>query len=171
MTEEDDPQRLEDFLFDKLSDGENPEDLARYIEEGGELTAEMRTWLAELIRKKAPKARANKDPKRDLEVYWTIEAWRRERAEETILNVASHEVAKDRPATSKADNFPTQEMTDADFKAAEDRLKLNYPSLQEAFRYFSSDGDNAENKLDAVQKQYERGRKLARSNTTSSHAD
>jgi hypothetical protein len=74
--------QYEDALFDRLSDSLHPEDFARYIEEGGELTEEMRVKLAKLVRNKMPKPRGNKDRARDLAVYWEVEEWREKNIED-----------------------------------------------------------------------------------------
>jgi hypothetical protein len=68
--------KYEDALFDKLSDSNHPEDFARYIEEGGELTDEMRIKLAKLIRDRMPKPRGGSDRERDINTYWAVEEWR-----------------------------------------------------------------------------------------------
>ncbi len=168
MTRKIDP-RYEDFLFDKLCDSEHPEDLARYIEEGGEITDEMRLYLADLARERAPKTRGGANRKRDIDVYWEVEKWRRECALAQIIAKGGSNHSEKPDRNSETSNGQMKAASIETFEAIEDEVSKNLPTLQRAFQHFTSDEEDAEIKIWPYQKQYERGRQLLWGYTTSGH--
>ena len=65
-----------DFLTGQLESSDDPEDLAKYVEAGGTLDEGLRSYIASLIRKYAPKSRGGRNQKRDCDVYLRVEFWR-----------------------------------------------------------------------------------------------
>ena len=132
----------EEILYENLVFSDDPEHLARYIEEGGELTVGLRNYLAKLLRIHAPKPRGKADRLRDLDVYRMVEDWR-----------------FDKSLTSAKEASRKAELNGEDgMLAFLDTPRDDPPPLQEAYRHFTK-GD-PEAKVDTFQKQYERGRAI-----------
>jgi hypothetical protein len=139
MTQEIDPENLKNLANNFLVSNE-PEYLARYIEEDGKLSDAMRGFLAKLIRDHAPKRQGNAKPLRDNSFYHKVEAWCSSQENAPIYNYI-------------AENELTLQET---LKAFEQTPKNIRPTLQSAYRHFANQLNIDESTL---QKQYERGRK------------
>jgi hypothetical protein len=136
-----DPQ-YEEHLLENVIYSDDPEHLARYIEEGGALSDNLREYLAKLIRDRAPKPRGNSDPLRDLDVYFEVESWRQNEIDNPI-----------REEIKKAGLTGWEAMH---FFLSKPRKRL--PSRQKAYEHFTLDDPEAN--IAAIQKQYERGRDI-----------
>jgi hypothetical protein len=139
MAREIDPEHLEN-LANSFFISNEPEYLARYIEEDGKLSDEMRGFLAKLIRDYAPKPRGNTKPLRDNSFYHAVEAWCGSQENAPIYKYL-------------AKNELTLQET---LKAFTQIPKNNRPPLQTAFEHFANQLNIDESTL---RKRYERGRK------------
>jgi len=136
-----DPQ-YEEHLLDKIIHSDDPEHLARYIEEGGTLTDGMRKNIAKIIRERAPKPRGKSNPLRDIDVYLEVERWRQNEVDAPIREEIKRKGITGMKAMRRFLSAPRGAL----------------PSCQKAYEHLTINDPNAN--TDAIQKQYERGRDI-----------
>ena len=147
-----------------ISISNDPEYLASYIEEGGEITNAMRGLLAKLIRDRAPKPRGKASPLTDRSFYQQVETWRTSQENAPIYKHLNE------------NDLSLQEK----LRAFSEIPKNSRPSPEEAFRHFETKlhyediKDTEDEHIDDIEgidddtpvdvstlrKRYERGRKL-----------
>jgi hypothetical protein len=138
-----------DILFEAtIAFDDSPDALARYIENGGDISDGMRVHLASMIRKYFPKPRGGKDPTSDVDFYMSVEDWR--------LMEPYRRTAK--MLKRKTGIFPTVEQVYDGFAKFGKEL-----SIEEGLKHVidtSAFGVNPDTELSGLRKKYERGRKL-----------
>jgi hypothetical protein len=165
MARDTDPRYI-DILRSNFSVSNDPEYLASYIEEGGEITDAMRGFLAKLIRDRAPKRRGKSKPLSDNLFYQEVEAWRTSQENAPIYQHINKNMSK----------ITTLEA----IRAFGEIPKNKRPSLQNAFKHFATklhfsdikyiedakiakiDGIDDDTYIDegTLRKRYERGRDI-----------
>lgn len=151
-------EELDDYLADlreKLHFSDDPEYLARYIELGGDLGQDLRTYLANLVRERAPKPRGKKDGLRDVDFCMRVDDWIFSEHMRRCIRAAN------------PDGTKTPEETFRDLHGA----GIEEPSVEEALRHLIehrpdyvcevlSKQHTDDIEIGSMRRVYERGRKL-----------
>jgi hypothetical protein len=138
-----------EHLVSTMSISDDPEYLALYIEEGGELNNYMRGFLAKLVRDKVPKKRGGPRPLDDLNYYQQVEAWLTSQENAPIYDHIN-------------ENMSTITYLEA-IKAFEEIPKNIRHFAEEAHRHFANEltvDGGTDIDEGTLRKRYERGRKI-----------
>jgi len=142
-----------DFLTGQLESSDDPEDLAKYVEAGGTLDEGLRSYIASLIRKYAPKSRGGRNQKRDCDVYLRVEFWR---LMQRGLGL---------PAQATGDAAGSKELTNAQKTSVLPTRRVPKPSINDGLEHLIETDPELRSSVDdvnieTIRRQYERGRKL-----------
>ena len=174
MTREGFPEHLEN-LFDGFLTSSDPEYLARYIEDGGNISKALRGYIAKVIRDYAPKPHGNSTRPHDHAFYEKVEAWRTSEENAPIYQYL------------KKSDLTLQEI----LRAFSEIPKKKRPSLESAYRHFETnlhlidiediedekiddvEGINDDNFTDVgtLRKKYNRGQKIEKSRISNKNGD
>jgi hypothetical protein len=159
---------------------EDPEQFAKYVEGGHPIHDFMRHHIAELIRKNAKPRKPHKKKKgrqgnmkelRDLNVFTSVEEWLDEQEmkalAQAVLDKTGFNIFESQDAVVEAEGSPPGTAAAKRFFELSQAVTVRRRSIKDGIIHFmETDGElkNCDANIEAIKKQYDRGRKLMKLN-------